>query len=59
MIVDYRDLVMNYLRYYDLYVGDSSSQHSKNCKNNLLLLGGGPTGGINDNLDDPEKKVQY
>ena len=38
-------------------VDNSSSSHSDNRKNNFLVLGEGPTFGINGSFDSPEKKV--
>ena len=38
-------------------VDDSLSSHSANRKNNFLLLGKGPTYGINGSCGSPEKKV--
>ena len=37
-------------------VGNSSSSHTDTCKNNFLVLGGGPTDDINDNIGAEEKK---
>ena len=36
---------------------NSSSSHSDNRKNNFLILGAGPTYGINGSFGSPEKKV--
>ena len=36
---------------------NNSSSHSENGKNNSLILGAGPTYGINGSFDAPEKKV--
>ena len=38
-------------------VVNSSSSHSDNRKNNFLLLGEGPTYGINGSSRSPEKKI--
>ena len=35
---------------------DSSSSHTDNWKNNFLVLGEGPTYGINGSFDSPDKK---
>ena len=35
---------------------NNSSLHSENGKNNSLILGAGPTYGINGSFDAPEKK---
>ena len=37
-------------------VDNSSSSHSDNCENNFLILGEGPTFGINGKFGSPEKK---
>lgn len=37
-------------------VGNSSSSHTDTCKNNFLVLCGGPTDDINDNIGAEEKK---
>ena len=37
-------------------VDNSSSSHSDNQKNNFLMLGVGPTYGINGSFGSPEKK---
>ena len=37
-------------------VDNSSSWHADICKNNFLVLGEGPTYGINGNFGSPEKK---
>ena len=36
-------------------VGNSSSSHTDTCKKNVLVLGGGPTDDINDNIGAEEK----
>ena len=36
-------------------VHNSSSSHAENCKNNVLVLGTGPTFGINGRFGSPEK----
>ena len=38
-------------------VDNSSSSHVDNCKNNFLILGEGPTYGINGSFGSPEKKL--
>ena len=37
-------------------VDDSSSSHTDNRKNNFLVIGEGPTQGINDSTGTAEKK---
>ena len=37
-------------------VDNSSSSHADNRKNNFLVLGAGPTSGINGSFGSPEKK---
>ena len=37
-------------------VDDSSSSQADNCKNNFLVVGEGPTFGINGNFHSPGKK---
>ena len=37
-------------------VDNSSWSHSENCKNDFLILGAGPTYGINGSFESPEKK---
>ena len=39
-------------------VDNSSSSHSENPKNNFLILGEGPTFGINGSFGSPEKKFR-
>ena len=38
-------------------IDNSSSSHSDSRKNNFLVLGGGPTYGINGSFGSPGKKV--
>ena len=38
-------------------VVNSSSSHSDNCKNDLLILGEGSTFGINESFASPEKRL--
>ena len=38
-------------------VDNSSSSHSDNCKNKFLILGEGPSYGINGSFGSPEKKI--
>ena len=38
-------------------VDNSSSSHSDNCKNKFLILGEGPTCGINENFGSPGKNL--
>ena len=41
---------------YNFSADNSSSSHSDNRKNNFLILGEGPTFGINGSFGSPEKK---
>ena len=47
------DFVRNFISF---CVENSSSSHSDNQKNNFLILGEGPTYGINGSFGSPEKK---
>ena len=38
-------------------VNNSSLSHTDNCKNNLLVLGEGPTNDINGSVDTEEKSL--
>ena len=48
---------MSFLKLIIIGVDNSSSSHSGNGKNNFLILGNGPTFGINGSFGLPEKKV--
>ena len=46
----------DFARYFIIFGVDNSwSSHSDNCKNNFLILGEGPTYGVNGNFGSPDK----
>ena len=52
-----RGVLINFARYVVIYgVNKTSSSYTYNKKNNFLILGEGPTDGINDSIDAAEKK---
>ena len=42
-----------------LIIDNSSSSHTDNRKNNIFVLGEGPTYDINGSFGSPEKKAWY
>lgn len=50
-------LVMNLLEYCNFCVGNSSSRHSENHKNILLMFGEEPIDYIKDSVGVPEEKL--
>ena len=50
-------LKITLLEMFNFWFDNSSSSHSGNRKNNFLILGEGPTYGINGGFGSPEKKI--